>query len=46
MSATIKLPKITKIPEKGRTLAFACYSGNVQLAEEILENDDSQNETE
>ena len=39
MSATIKLPKITKIPEKGRTLAFACYSGNVQLAEEILEND-------
>ena len=37
MSATIKLPKITKIPEKGRTLAFACYSGNVQLAEENLE---------
>ena len=38
MSATLKLPKISKVPEE-RTLAYACYNGNVQLAEEYLEND-------
>ena len=38
MSATLKLPKIDKVPEE-HTLAHACYNGNVQLTEEYLEND-------
>ena len=38
MSEAVKLPKISKVPDE-RTLAYACYSGNVQLAEECLGND-------
>lgn len=38
MSEAVKLPRIPKVPDE-RTLAYACYSGNVQLAEEFLRND-------